>query len=133
MSTLKLTLCGAGSTAIAQASAIQIYDGRLTCPQYQNGNPTPDCPGGQSNSFQSAVVITVSGTAPNCCFNFDFSQVPDSLLPGGNITLNYAQIVTQGYVLNHSSPQVWTAVVNGVAAAGICTIPPAPVSSPTCG
>ena len=58
MSTLELTLCGQGNTAKATVAAMQIYDGRLTCPQMAN----PDCPQGQSNSFQSQVTISVTGT-----------------------------------------------------------------------
>jgi hypothetical protein len=131
MSTLKLTLCGAGSGGAVQAAAMQIYDGRLTCPQAPN--PTPDCSTGSSNTFQSTVKIGVSGTGPSCCFAFDFSAVPSSLGPGGNITLSYAQISTNGTVLKHESPQVWTAVVNGQPAAGICTIPAAPATSAVCG
>lgn len=132
MLTLKLTLCGAGSGGLAQASAMQIYDGRLNCPQPPNPVP-PDCSGGSSNSFMSSVNVTVSGTGPNCCFNFDFSSVSGSLGVGGSITLNYAQIAANGNTLNHTYPQVWTALVNGMAAAGICTIPPSPAASATCG
>ena len=130
MSTLMLTLCGAGGGGTAQASAMQIYDGRLTCPQTQSTNSV--CPIGQSNSFQSQVKVTVTGAGPSCCFNFDFSSVPNSLAPGGQITLNYAQDITKGNTLSHQSPQVWSAIVSGQPAAGSCTIAGS-ASTVTCG
>jgi len=130
MSTLKLNLCGAGAGGKIQTTALQIYDGRLTCPQVTN----PDCPQGQSNSFQSLVKITVSGTPANCCFNFDFTSVPSSLAPGqgGKITLSYAQDASKGVTLGHQAAQVWTALVGGAAASGTCTIP-STSSIPACG
>ena len=130
MSTLKLKLCGAGAGALIQPVALQIYDGRLTCPQVVN----TDCPQGQSNSFQSLVKITASGTPANCCFNFDFTSVPSALVAGqgGKITLNYAQDASKGVTLGHQSAQVWTALVGGAAASGTCTIP-STSSIPVCG
>lgn len=129
MSTLKLKLCGAGAGGLAQAAAMQIYDGRLTCPQVTN----PDCPQGQSNSFQTQVKVTVTGTAASCCFVFDFTSVPSALAAGqgGLITLSYAQDANKGVTLGHQAAQTWTALVGGQPAAGTCTIP-AGSSLPSC-
>ena len=128
MSTLRLQLCGHGGSGLVQGSSLHIYDGRLTCPQVQS----TECPQGQSIGFQSQVKITVTGLAPSCCLNFDFTSVPNSLAVGGNLRLQYAMVVTDGETLNHSFDQVWSATVSGQLAAGSCTVPAWPATTATC-
>ena len=125
MSTFKLTLCGAGGGGTAQASAMQIYNLQLRCPQ----TATTGCPIGQTINLQATV--TVSGAGPSCCFNFDFSSSTNTFAPGPGITLNYAQDITKGNTLSHQTAQVWSAFVSGEPTSGKCTIPSAS-STVTC-
>lgn len=131
-SRVSMKLCGQGNAAMIKANDITFDQATLMCTSAQ----TPaDCNYGSNFSLKdgaTAMVITVSGIARDCCYEFDLSKMNHSLAVGGKIFLVY-RFQTDGSIIgmNYTNGAVWEAYVDGELSAS-CTLAPWPATTTTC-
>jgi hypothetical protein len=94
-----------------QKTDIKFDQASLICPSNVS---TGDCTYGQN--YPMTPVVTVSGTARSCCYNFGLGAIAHSLVDGtgGMMKLVY-RIEQTGIGINYTYESTWTVLVDGVA------------------
>ena len=125
---ITLTFCGsAGGGPVLSATDMHIDYAAVQCPQVQVDN----CPLGQRPTITTQTDVTVTGRDQNVCYVFGFSSVTESLVVGGNLSVQFRIDSNAATTLNRTYDEVWTALINGQSA-GTCTIAAAPSTTVTC-
>jgi hypothetical protein len=121
VSSLKLTLCGAGAGGIVTPASLKIDYASVNCPQ---GTTVGNCQGGSNNTITSSIAITATGTGANCCYNLDFSTITYPLAPGqgAELKIQFREASDLGTVLKHDTAQTWSVYVDGQLATAKCVI-----------